>query len=314
LISLILTDQNATLHLRHLQRYFQTMPTTTEPPPETETEASPWVEVAEFESLDQAYDHGLVILAMGEACKVERDAERGTFALQAEPQPAPKIERELAAYAEELSAPAPARPFADWAPHDAGWPWIYTWIAALLGSFYMQVQHPTWSDWGASSAIPLFRDGEWWRPFTALFLHADLIHLGGNLLFGVFFTYFVGRSMGAARGWPLIILCGAAGNALTDWIHYPDAFVSIGASTAVFAALGLLSGSGVAECWHKRPKLPLARVFAPLLAGFVLLGMLGSSNDPRTDVLGHACGFLVGTIAGTISGFYQHASAPAAAP
>jgi hypothetical protein len=51
-----------------------------------------------------------------------------------------------------------------------------------------------------------------------------------------------------------------------------------------------------------------------LLAGFVLLGMLGSSNDPRTDVLGHACGFLVGTIAGTIRGFYQHASAPAAAP
>ena len=98
------------------------MPTRTAPPPETETETSPWVEVAEFDSLAQAYDHGLVILAMGEACKVERDTERGTFALQAEPQPAPKIERELAAYADELSAPASARPFADWAPHDAGWP------------------------------------------------------------------------------------------------------------------------------------------------------------------------------------------------
>ena len=42
--------------------------------------------------------------------------------------------------------------------------------------------------------------GEWWRAVTALTLHVELDHLGGNLAFGAFFGYFIGRYSGTGVG------------------------------------------------------------------------------------------------------------------
>ena len=78
----------------------------------------------------------------------------------------------------------------------------------------------------------LFQHGEWWRPFTALFLHADLQHLLGNILCGTLFASLVSRSVHALRGWLLILASGVAGNILTCLTHRGDGITSIGASTA----------------------------------------------------------------------------------
>lgn len=265
-----------------------------------------WVTVRRFSSLAEANDHGLVALAMGDDCRVDQEDDQNAFVLQVETVPTPRLERELDEFTAEMEA-SRARPvIADGTLHPAGWTWYFAWVAVLLVVYRWQGMPGTSCDLFLSSSHGLIEHREWWRPFTSLFLHADLPHLAGNLLTGLGFTVFVARTFGAWKAWLLIFLCGALGNAWNAWLQYPEAFYSLGASTAVFAALGLLSGSGFVESWRMRPLWTWPKVAAPLLAGFVLLGMLGTGKDPQTDVLGHVCGFITGLGAGAVVGYFQH--------
>lgn len=263
-------------------------------------ETDDWVAVGQYPTLNEAFDHSLVVLAMGEACRVEPADSTGHFHLQAEPLPAPIIHRELTAYEQETAHALAQKQNVESQHFPFAMRSIALWFVIMCAVFYGQGLYPEAVHRAASSSLGLWRDGEWWRPFTALFFHTDVPHLAGNLLFGSLFLYFLVRSMGAAKAWLLMLLCGSVGNAINSWLNYPDFFQSIGASTAVFAALGLLSGQGVAEFIRIRPRLPWAKIAAPFCAGFVLLGMLGSSQDPHTDVLGHVCGFTTGLVAGVV--------------
>lgn len=267
-------------------------------------DAESWVTVRRFSSLDDAYDHGLVVLAMGEDCRVEQEVESGAFILQTEDAPTESLENELSSYSAEAAAMRVKVPVPQSRFFSPGWGWYAVWLLTMVMAYEWQGRPDANVDRYVSSSIGLIEHGEWWRPFTALFLHADLPHLMGNLLVGLGFTVFVSRTFGAALAWVLILLCGALGNAVNCLFHYPDAFYSLGASTAVFAALGLLSGGGMAESWHMRPHWTWPKIIAPFLAGVVLLGMLGVSADPLTDVLGHVCGFTVGVVAGIIAGHF----------
>lgn len=275
-------------------------PTETDQSPETDEN---WVQVGHYPTLEQAYDHGLVILAMGEACRVEPAAGFGEFELHAESLPADRISSELDAYGREiaLSVEKPAV-LSDWARHPAG-AWLCgIWIATLIAVFYWQGEDSSLAGRAASSSVGLIERGEWWRPFTGLFLHANVPHLAGNLVIGTVFGTLVARSVGALKGWALILACGTLGNALTSRLTYPESFVSLGASTAVFAALGILAGMGVLETLRSRARLPWAKIAAPVLGGVILLGLLGGGHDPRTDVLGHVFGFGSGLMAGMAAG------------
>ena len=271
-----------------------------------DSEWESWVPVGQYPTLREANDHGLVILAMGEACRVEASADRKEFELQAEMHPAPRIAVELDAYAAEISLPEKTVPTRrPWSRYAPGWVLCGYWILLLIAVYYWQGVDDSLNDRLCSSSVGLFQRGEWWRPFTALFLHGDLMHLIGNLLVGAAFITFVVRSIGPFKGWGLTLLCGTLGNALTCWSHDPDHFSSIGASTSVFAALGILSGLGIAESLPSRPHLPWLRILTPFMAGVVLLGMLGASQDPHTDVLGHVCGFGFGLPAGIVAGIRE---------
>lgn len=262
-----------------------------------------WVHVGRYPTLDQAYDHALVILAMGEACRVTEGEAPGEYELQAEPHPAPRISEELDAYGLEMAGPvAPRWSGKEWARHPPGWGLTALWALILIAVFYWQDVDYQLADRAASSSLGFIGKGEWWRPFTALFLHADLAHLVGNLVSGVIFAGLVARSVGPLLGWALILGCGTLGNALVSRLTYPESFISLGASTAVFAALGILCGTGVMEIFHERVRLPWMRIFAPLFAGLIILGWLGGNNSGNTDVLGHVFGFGSGVMAGIATG------------
>ena len=265
-----------------------------------------WVRVGHFSSLEQAYDHGLVILAMGEACRVEETAVPGEFDLQAEMVPAAKISVELDAYGREIAEPVvPRSAGREWARHSAGWSCVGVWVLALMVVFYWQGRDSSLIDRAASSSVGIFGQGEWWRPFTALFLHADVPHLVGNLVGGTIFATLVSKAIGPLQAWVTILICGTLGNLLTAGINYPNSFLSIGASTAVFAALGILSGLGISETMRERARLPWARITAPVLAGIVLLSWLGGGNGTNTDVMGHVFGFGSGLVAGVVTGAFE---------
>jgi rhomboid protease GluP len=141
------------------------------------------------------------------------------------------------------------------------------------------------------------QNGQWWRAWTALTLHLDAAHLAANLGAGVWFGYLAARQLGSGTAW-LLIVSGAACANLLEASFGPAAHRAVGASTAVFTALGLLA----AHSWRTRYHLPQRAVlrWAPLVGGVVLLGWFGSGG-PGTDIVAHALGFAVGCGFGVIA-------------
>jgi rhomboid protease GluP len=212
----------------------------------------------------------------------------------------------LESYATELvaatrppvaAAPPPMRLF----PH--AWIGCLTYIVVLVGIAYA-VGQGLWRvddfDRGALDAARV-QGGQWWRAWTALTLHRDAAHLMGNLGGGAWFGYLAARQLGAGSAWFLIVTGAAAAN-LFDAGFGPASYNSVGASTAVFTALGLMA----AHSWRRRLHLPQgpARRWAPLIAGVVLLGWLGTAGQ-GTDVVAHALGFVMGCLLGALAALPQ---------
>jgi membrane associated rhomboid family serine protease len=145
--------------------------------------------------------------------------------------------------------------------------------------------------YGASALFIL--QGETYRAITALFLHSDAQHLVGNmagmLLFGAPFISLSGFGTGPF----MLLFVGTIGNLINAHL-YKNAHLSIGASTAIMGAAGLLVAFQVIQ---KEKKLRLNNLM-PIFAGVVLLGML--SQGERTDVMAHVFGFLSGFFSGII--------------
>ncbi|MFP6641623.1 MAG: rhomboid family intramembrane serine protease [Myxococcota bacterium] len=166
-------------------------------------------------------------------------------------------------------------------------------VYALVGG--REAGHPVFDLGDASSSRIL--EGQWWRTLTALFLHADLGHAVGNALFGAYFITAVTRSFGDGLGLLLVLLSGALGNAFNAW-DQGGGHHSIGASTAVFGAIGLLVGSALIG--RNRAGLRGSRLIAPLGAGLGLLAMLGVSGV-RVDIWAHAYGLVAGAVMGGVT-------------
>ncbi len=154
-----------------------------------------------------------------------------------------------------------------------------------------------WIEIGAADAA-LVMQGEWWRAVTALTLHADLKHVLGNVIAGAIFLHIVCRAMGPGLGSLTVLAAGAGGN-LVNAFFYGSLHISIGASTAVFGALGLMGGMGVVR--RRRRGAQGRHVWVPIVAGLAILAMLGTAGE-RVDLLGHLFGFLVGGGLGIVVG------------
>ena len=251
----------------------------------------------------QAFERALVILAMGLACQIEKDAEGEGYVVLAEPGELERIRAELGLYEREQAAPP--RVVEVPVEYDAGALPTALWTLSLCVVFWLQGELPELVANALCSPQTIFEQGEWWRPFTALFLHADRLHLLGNVASGVLFGTWVCRSIGPWLGWALILAAGTLGNGLNAASRIGTSFASLGASTAVFGALGILTGVAVfhAARLHAGPKR--FRYLIPLGGGLVLLSWFGVGSDPRTDVTGHVCGFVVGIFLGVAAAWWR---------
>jgi len=139
--------------------------------------------------------------------------------------------------------------------------------------------------------------GEIYRCVTALLLHADDAHIAGNMAAAALFGGAVCTVTGNGVGWLMILFCGVAGNFINAMVVSPG-HLSIGASTAVFGAVGILCTLQAVRSvlfgrgWKK--------AVAAIGAGMALLAFLGSSA--RSDLGAHLFGFAWGLPMG---GVYQ---------
>lgn len=157
-----------------------------------------------------------------------------------------------------------------------------------------------WQSLGRSEAVAV-RGGEWWRAFTALTLHDGLFHLAGNVLFGALFVGLASQVLGTGLAFAATLAAGVLGNLANAWLR-DGLHASLGASTAVFGALGVLVGHRALHRLRGRRVRML-----PLAAGALLLLWLGvgsSEADPnaggRIDVLAHVLGFAAGAVLGAL--------------
>jgi membrane associated rhomboid family serine protease len=245
-------------------------------------------------SQEASLEFALVLDARGVRYdRVETDA---AWSLWVEPAQAQIAQDELARYAAERIDRREAPP--SFTPFGGSAIGALLYAGILLATAYCVGIQLFNADWLASGALDSRSGagGEWWRAVTALTLHLDQEHLLGNLLFGAGVGILAGRMFGPGIAWLAILAAGAVGNYL-DMLISPASHRAVGASTAVFAALGLLAGFA----WRQRPAMRNRRVYrwAPLFAGVCLLALLGA-GDEHVDVLGHLLGFSAGVVLGAL--------------
>lgn len=183
------------------------------------------------------------------------------------------------------------------------------WIFILLAVFHNITQQSinlfghtpiNWVELGNAHAEKIL-NGEWWRLMTALTLHSGSLHLVSNIALGGIFMIRLCQLLGSGRAWFLVLCAGSLGNLFNTLVQSPD-HRSIGASTAVFAAVALLA---TINMLHFRSNLR-RRWPLPIAAALGLLALLGASGE-NTDIGAHLFGFLAGIGVGLVSEYSTRA-------
>jgi rhomboid protease GluP len=258
-----------------------------------------WIAVRQCTKRRQAQHYGLVLSAAGIDSKIDRNNDFLTVYVA--PHNATRANDELTAFDSEEHK-RQHRTISPLLPVPRIEVALIYW--ALMLFFFAAARNNAFSfDWlgqGAAQA-GLMLEGEWWRALTALTLHVATTHLLGNLVFGTVFLILLSQVTGAGIAWLSMVVAGAAGNAINALVQFPI-HTSIGASTGIFAGLGLLS----VMQQIRRPGYGFftLRGGAPLAGGVALLAFLGFSGE-NTDILAHILGFACGIAAGWMLAKWQ---------
>ena len=147
------------------------------------------------------------------------------------------------------------------------------------------------SFWMEGSA---FKNGEYYRAFTAMFFHWDIIHLACNM----YSLYIIGTQienvMGKLKFLIIYILSGIIGCLLSGVINTSS--VSAGASGAIFGLMGAMIYFG----YHYR--LYLGQALRSQIIPIVVLNLFISFAIPNIDAFGHIGGLVGGLFATMIVG------------
>lgn len=243
----------------------------------------------------QAEQWSLVLRAVNIPSTIE--FEQHSWVVKVSPVHVNRALQEIASYMEEESDWPPNRP----APKvqklvlSKYQPPTILMMGALV-AFYLYTGPWSYkSAWFANGAVAgkqILDNGEWWRLVTALTLHADAMHILGNVLIGGFLVHSLCRLLGNGLGWSLILLSGILGNFLNVLVR-GFSHNSVGFSTAIFGTIGILAGY---QAVRKRTAAA-KEILLPLAAGGGLLAFLGTGGQ-RTDLGAHFFGLLAGIALG----------------
>jgi rhomboid protease GluP len=154
--------------------------------------------------------------------------------------------------------------------------------------------------WGADQGAQVFIYDQWWRLFTAMFVHAGIIHIAGNM-WCLWNLGLLGEPLIGPLGIVAVyILTGLAGDILSTAIH--PIYISMGASGAIMGIAGVL------VVLLKSPYLPvpqfeLKKLRRSVIYFAVLTFILGTGGDLmhfkiQIDNMAHMGGFVCGILMG----------------
>lgn len=244
-----------------------------------------------YSKAKQAHEAGLAVLATGNPYWVF--PYEGKYALVVKTADAPRLRKEVRiCRMRNRYWPAASPDLRE--QHASVWP-TWAFLLVLVGVYIGQGYYPPLDDLGMLSVTGMREEGSWWRLITATCLHADAGHLMGNLFGLLLFGYFSSRYLGSGLAWFSIFLCAVLSNGTNSVLYWQQGFNSLGASTAVFAGLGLVTGFPAGSYLRNKNKPNRGQWLVPLAGGLMLFGWLGS-GDAHTDVGGHLWSFLYGLL------------------
>lgn len=138
----------------------------------------------------------------------------------------------------------------------------------------------------------LVQQGQWYRLFTACFLHFDGPHLFNNMLMLGVVGQYVERHIGNIKMGLLYLLSGVGGNLVSMWFELMTGkeYISAGASGAVFGIVGGLLALAVKNR-GRIDGLSLNRILF-MIALSLYAGFSGSGVNNAAHVGGLLIGFV----------------------
>jgi len=172
--------------------------------------------------------------------------------------------------------------------------WSKRIVALNVVTFLLQQLFPALTPWAVKSDM-LIRRGQYYRLFTPVFLHADIMHLMANS----YSTLNVGPALEATWGSKTYLLLYAISGVCGNWMSYVSgtAPLALGASTAVSGLMGGLAF----WCWRHRNLYRVESLSSQLLQVVMINAFMGATN-PRIDNFGHLGGLLGGVACGFLFG------------
>jgi membrane associated rhomboid family serine protease len=246
-------------------------------------------------------ERALVLHALAIPYEIVSDGSRSMLVVPVEF--VEKARYELWQYDQENRKPKP-RPPTIVPVYQSGIPGVAVYVFVICLVAWLAGEALFNRDWYVAGRVDgeLIRDGEWWRTITALTLHSGIRHLTGNIVFGVLFGLMAGRLIGSGIAWFGIVVASSAANFLNTSL-LESTHRAIGASTAVFAALGLVSGFVWRAKLMAQDRWPYR--LGPIVGGIALLAYTGT-GDANTDIGAHLAGFVCGFLCGTLLTLVSH--------
>jgi len=168
-------------------------------------------------------------------------------------------------------------------------------FSSIFSASIIDMDMKTLVEMGALYGPYVVLKGEWWRLFTAMFLHGGMTHI----LMNMFSLYLIGRGVEMyfeKKAYVSIYLFSGLLGGLASLYMHPDS-VGVGASGAIFGVFGALAGFFLAH----RDKIEdhskaFMKDFGMVLGINLVLGL----SIPSIDVSAHIGGLVVGLIGGFV--------------
>jgi membrane associated rhomboid family serine protease len=183
-------------------------------------------------------------------------------------------------------------------------PAVFILILLNAAAFIFEISFGNWMDpevlhqLGALEAYAVVVQGQYWRLFTALFLHAGFVHL----LFNLFALYVLGppleRSIGAVRFAICYLISGivsSAGVVVLTVIGIVQVAQLVGASGCIMGIVGAWAGFLLRHrhAPHAKQRLGNVLMIVAIQTAFDL-------STPQVSMAAHLCGLFSGAILGFV--------------
>ena len=166
-------------------------------------------------------------------------------------------------------------------------------ITANASHNFIDMNNQVLLNMGATYGPKMALDGQWWRLFSAMFLHAGIMHIGMNM----YSLQIVGKGMESyfkpIQYLIIYLLSGMVGSVVSVYMHAHT--LGIGASGAIFGVFGALAGFFLA---HKDEIAKQSKAFFATFGSVIALNLFMGLSIQNIDMSAHIGGLISGFIGG----------------